>query len=421
MNDRRPILSRRDRRVGLLLPALVLTGCAIGPAPAGDLTPSPTRTPIRLGPTSTAEPTTIAQATAEPSATPVPLPKVTGDDWSLGPQAAPAQFLVYSDFQSPNAALGLQALFETYDRHPDEIRVVLRHFPVLPEYDKDSLAGQAVEAAGRQGFFWQMARTLAFARDEWAVLPPEGFLEWLEEQAALVGLDAGEFAADLANGRFAALMLEAFQEANASGIPSVPTILLNGVPLRISPTPLNLEFAVRLEMLAQTQYPAAPAMTVDATLGYTAVLEMEQGDVLIQLLPESAPQAVNSFVSLASQGWFDGMEIHRVEPGVLVEMGDPTGTGYGDPGYHLPDEIDPRLTFDRPGMVALASAGPGTGGSRFFINLQPLPDLTGSRTIFGRVLDGLDLLEGLGARDPAQDLLASGAAVIQRVRVETTE
>jgi cyclophilin family peptidyl-prolyl cis-trans isomerase/protein-disulfide isomerase len=421
MNERRPILSRQDRRVALLLPALALTGCAVASAPAGALTPGPTRTPIQLGPTSTAEPTTIPRPTAEPSATAVPLPEVTGDDWSLGPEAAPVVFLVYSDFQSPNAALGLQALFEAYDRHPDEIRVVLRHFPVLPRYDKDSLAGQAVEAAGRQGLFWQMARTLAFARDEWAVLSPEGFHEWLQEQAALVGLDPDEFAADLASGRFAALMLEAFQEATAAGIPGVPTVLLNGVPLRISPTPLDLEFAVRLELLAQSQYPAPPAMTIDANLGYTATLETEAGDILIQLLPESAPLAVNSFVSLASKGWFDGMEIHRVEPGVLVETGDPSGTGFGDPGYHLPDEIDPRLTFDRPGMVALMSAGPGTGGSRFFINLQPLPDLTGSRTIFGRVLDGLDLLESLEARDPAQDLLISGAAVIRRVRVETTE
>jgi len=161
-------------------------------------------------------------------------------------------------------------------------------------------------------------------------------------------------------------------------------------------------------------------MTLDPTKAYTAILETEGGDVVIQLLPDSAPQAVNSFIMLAQQGWFDGMEIHRVEPGVLVETGDPTGTGFGDPGYHLPDEIDPRLTFDRPGMVALASAGPGTGGSRFFINLQPLEDLTGSRTIFGRVLDGLDLLESLQARDPANDLLSPGAAVIHRVRVETT-
>src|SRR3989304_476516 len=197
----------------------------------------------------------------QPSPIPPNLPEVTGEDWSLGPDTAPVQFLVYSDFQSANGALGLQALLETYDRHPDEIRVVLRHFPVLPQYDKDSLAGQAVEAAGRQGLFWPMARMLAFARDPWAVLPPEGFHEWLEEQAPLVGVDPGQFAADLASGRFAALMLEAFEEATAVGIPGVPTILVNGVPLRLSPTPLHLEFAVRIELLAPRQYMGPPAMT----------------------------------------------------------------------------------------------------------------------------------------------------------------
>ena len=407
------------RQLALSLTTLALAGCAAA-MPTEDIVPNPSRTPIRLGPTSTAKPTSTAPPLANPSATAVPLPAISRDDWALGPTAAPVQFLVYSDFQSGNAALGLQALFETYDRHPDQVAIVFRHFPVLPQYDKDSLAGQAAEAAGQQGLFWEMARMLAFRRDEWAVLSPEGFLEWVLEQAPLLGLDADEFGADLGSGRFAALMLDAFQEASAAGIPGVPTMWMNGAPLRISPTTLNFEFAVRLELLALQQVPTPPEMTLDPTKAYTAILETEGGDVVIQLLPDSAPQAANSFIMLAQQGWFDGMEIHRVEPGILVETGDPSGTGFGDAGYHLPDEIDPRLGFDRPGIVALSSAGPGTGGSRFFITLRPLADLSGSRTIFGRVIEGLDLLEALEARDPAQDLLLPGAAVVRRVRVETT-
>jgi hypothetical protein len=208
-----------------------------------------------------------------------------------------------------------------------------------------------------------MARALAFERDVWATLSPEGFGEWLEEEAVLLDLDLVAFKDDLDRGRFAALMVDAFQEAGAAGIPGVPMIFLNSVPLRISPTAIDLEFAVRVELLIRS-YPEPRDIQLDPALGYTAVLEMEGGDVVIQLLPDAAPQAVASFVSLASQGWFDGMEMHRVEPGVLVESGDPSGTGFGDPGYHLPDEIDPRLGFDREGMVALDSSGPGTGGSR---------------------------------------------------------
>jgi cyclophilin family peptidyl-prolyl cis-trans isomerase len=328
--------------------------------------------------------------------------------------------MVYSDFQSPNAALGLADLLGVYDRHPEEVQIVFRHFPVLPQYDKDSLAGQAVEAAGRQGLFWEMVRHLTMSYPEWSVLPPEGFRQWLTEQAPALGLDPAAFAADLDGGRFAPLMVEAFQEASGAGIPGVPTIFLDGVPVRLSLTPLNLESAVRLELLAQQQFETPPPMAIDPAHGYTAYLELKQGEVVIQLLPESAPQAVNSFVFLARQGWFDGMTLFRVEPGALVESGDPSETGFGDAGYHLPDEIDSRWTFDKAGMVALSSAGPGSGGSRFFINLEPLPALNGSRTIFGRVIEGLDLLRDLPARDPALDMLSPGATTVRHVRIEET-
>jgi cyclophilin family peptidyl-prolyl cis-trans isomerase len=345
---------------------------------------------------------------------------VTADDWALGPEGAPVEMLVYADFQSPNSALGLVDLQGVWDRHPEDVRLVFRHFPVLPEYDKDSLAGQAAEAAGRQGLFWEMVRELAGSYPEWSVLPPDGFREWLGEKAPAVGLAPIDFAADLDGGRFAPLMVEAFQEASAAGIPGVPTVFLNRVPFRLSLTPLNIESAVRLELLARHQYSAPPPMAIDPAGGYTATFELAEGEVVIQLLPQAAPQAVNSFVFLARQGWFDGMTFFRVEPGALVESGDPSETGFGDPGYHLPDEIDEDWTFDEAGMLALSSVGPGSGGSRFFITLEPLPLLNGSRTIFGRVIDGLDILTSLPAREPALDLLTPGAAVVRSVRIEET-
>ncbi|HMK09388.1 MAG TPA: peptidylprolyl isomerase, partial [Anaerolineales bacterium] len=252
------------------------------------------------------------------------------------------------------------------------------------------------------------------------VLPPEGFRQWLSEQAPTIGLDPAAFNADLDGGRFAPLMVEAFQEGTAAGLPGVPTVFLDGVPLRVSPTDLNLEAAVRLELLAQQQFSGPPPFTIDPSHGFTAHLETRDGDIVIQLLPQVAPQAVNSFVFLARQGWFDGMTVYRVEPGSVVESGDPSDTGFGDPGYHLPDEIDPTWTFDEAGRVALSSAGPGTGGSRFLITLAPLPLLNGSRTIFGRVVDGLDLLQNVPARDPATDLLSPDPIVIRRVRIEET-
>jgi cyclophilin family peptidyl-prolyl cis-trans isomerase/protein-disulfide isomerase len=399
----------------------MMVSCTPGSAANGGVTPEVSRTPVRLGPTSTSAPAPTAVPAPPQEPTAVPIPPVGPDDWRLGPDGASVELLAYADFQSPNSALGLADLLGVYDRHPEEIQLVFRQFPVLPEYDKDSLAGQAAEAAGRQGLFWEMVRRLASDYPEWSVLPPEGFREWLAEQAPGIGLDPAAFAADLDGGRFAPLMVEAFQVASEAGIPGVPTVFLNGVPLRLSLTPLNLESSVRLEQLAQRQYDEAPPLTIDPTHGYTATLEMEEGEVVIQLLPESAPEAVNSFVFLAGEGWFDGMTFYRVDPGAIVEAGDPSETGFGDAGYHLPDEIDPAWSFDEAGMVALSSAGPGSGGSRFFITLQPLAGLNGSRTIFGRVVEGLDLLSDLPARDPALDLLSPGAARVRRVYIEETE
>jgi cyclophilin family peptidyl-prolyl cis-trans isomerase/protein-disulfide isomerase len=424
LQDRLPIITGGGLSAIALSAAVVtllVAGCTPGAMANGATTPSATRTPIRLGPTSTPAPVRTSPPAPPEEPTSVPIPPVGSDDWRLGPDGASVELLVYADFQSSNAALGLADLLGVYDRHHEEIQVIFRHFPVLPEFDKDSLAGQAAEAAGRQGLFWEMVRLLASRYPEWSVLPPEGFRQWLSEQALELGLDAAGFAADLDVGRFAPLMVEAFQEASEAGIPGVPTVFLNGVPLRLSLTPLNLESAVRLELLTQRQYDEAPAMEIDPTSGYTATLVLDQGEVVVQLLPQAAPEAVNSFVFLARQGWFDGMTIFRIEPGALVETGDPSDTGFGDAGYHLPDEIDAAWNFDKAGVVALSSAGPGSGGSRFFITLQPLPLLNGSRTVFGRVVEGLDLLMDLPAREPALDMLSSDAVVVRRVRIEETE
>jgi cyclophilin family peptidyl-prolyl cis-trans isomerase/protein-disulfide isomerase len=396
-----------------------LAACAPAPPPSATPVP-PARTPILLGPTSTIPPRPSPAPIATGTPTPIPIPTVSAEEWSLGPAGAPIEFLVYSDFQSPNAAFGLLSLLTAYDRHPGDLRIVFRQFPVLPEYDKDSLAGQAAEAAGRQGLFWPMVRLLAEQYQDWSVLPPDGFTEWLNERVPSLGVDLESFQQDMSTGRYAALMVSDFQEASALGVPGVPTIFMNGVPLRFSPTPLQVESAVRLELLASETFAEPPDPVIDPSAGYSAVLVLPKGDVVLQLFPASAPEAVNSFVFLARQGWFDGMPIYAVTPGVEVESGDPSGTGLGDPGYHLPDEIDPNLDFESAGMVALVSAGPGTGGSRFFITLEPLPSLNGSRTIFGRVVEGLEILQSLEARDPAVDLLTPGAVKIRQVRVETS-
>ena len=121
----------------------------------------------------------------------------------------------------------------------------------------------------------------------------------------------------------------------------------------------------------------------------------------MQLFPDKAPLAVNSFVFLARQGWFDGVTFHRVIPGFIAQAGDPSGTGRGNPGYFFNNEIS-DLKFDKPGMLAMANSGPDTNGSQFFITFAPAANLDGSYTIFGQVISGLDVAEKLTPRDTSQ-------------------
>jgi len=122
----------------------------------------------------------------------------------------------------------------------------------------------------------------------------------------------------------------------------------------------------------------------------------------VKLFPDIAPITVNSFVFLAEDGWFDGVSFHRVLPGFMAQGGDPSGSGMGGPGYAFKNETSPDLTFNRKGLLAMANSGPDTNGSQFFITYAPASHLDGGYTIFGEVLEGMDVVESLTPRDPSQ-------------------
>ncbi|MCU0490977.1 MAG: peptidylprolyl isomerase [Chloroflexaceae bacterium] len=149
------------------------------------------------------------------------------------------------------------------------------------------------------------------------------------------------------------------------------------------------------------KYSALPPMTIDATKTYTATITTPRGDIVIRLRPDLAPQTVNSFVFLAREGFYDGTTWHRVLPGFVAQGGDPTGTGMGGPGYDVPAEFTDKVLYDKPGIVAMARAqDPNSGGSQFFITLAPTPSLNNQYTIFGEVVSGQEIVEGIPERDP---------------------
>jgi len=154
------------------------------------------------------------------------------------------------------------------------------------------------------------------------------------------------------------------------------------------------------------QYAAPPAMTIDTGKTYTATIKTEKGDVTVQLDAKAAPEAVNNFIFLSKEGFYDGSTFFRViadDSGTLhfVQAGDPTGTGFGGPGYDLPYE--PTATGFTTGTLAMAKpqgAGAANNGSQFFVTLTDEPTLDGKNTAFGKITSGLDVLQGLEPRDP---------------------
>ena len=164
----------------------------------------------------------------------------------------------------------------------------------------------------------------------------------------------------------------------------------------------------------------------------TATLQTSQGRIVVRLFPDHAPKTVRNFVELAegSREWtdprtgrrgtgklYDGTIFHRVIPDFMIQGGDPLGSGRGGPGYEFADEFHPDLRFDRPYLLAMANAGPGTNGSQFFITVGPTPWLNNKHTIFGEVIEGADVVDRIsrlktGSQDrPVEDVVVESVTV----------
>jgi peptidyl-prolyl cis-trans isomerase A (cyclophilin A) len=194
--------------------------------------------------------------------------------------------------------------------------------------------------------------------------------------------------------------------------------------------------AVAAAAFAQTPPAAAPAATPAAEPGLYATINTTLGAIKVKFYEKEAPITVKNFLALTrgTKAWKDpktgqmvtrplyaGTIFHRVIPNFMIQGGDPTGTGMGDPGFTIPDEFAPNLKFDVPGRLAMANIGqPHTGGCQFFITVVPTPHLNGKHTIFGQVIEGQDVVNKIvavptGANDKPQTPVKIVSVVIKRV------
>ena len=164
----------------------------------------------------------------------------------------------------------------------------------------------------------------------------------------------------------------------------------------------------------QNAYDAPPPMTISADGSYEAVMTTGGGEVRIRLFADTAPVTVNNFVNLARDGYYDGTLFHRVIADFMAQGGDPTGTGTGGPGYQFQDEFEGGPALDRKGLLAMANSGPATNGSQFFITFAPTEWLTGAHTVFGEVIEGIEIVDAIEIRDPAS---GRGGQILESVTI----
>lgn len=404
-------------RLLLLVLIAVLCGCAAPPATSA--VPATATLPLNLN--STPFPTSMECVLVSIKPTPGPTeallyPEITARDWTLGPADAAMTFLEYTDLQSPAAPALDLALANLAEKYPQQMRRVFRHFP-LPTSDKGLAAAAAAEAAGAQGKFWEMNRLLMERQEEWSALDAAGFRAWLLEQAATLGLDATAFESALDDPATKKRLLDAQDFGLKAAIPVMPWLLINGRIYQGPRDQRSLESLLTLAVLEQKQFTECPPLEIRPDRQYFARLQTARGEIVAQLYPLEAPYAVNNFVFLARQGWYDGIPFYRVIPGYVAQSGDPSGSGLGTPGYAFSDDYN-NLRFDQPGRLAMASAGPNSNGSQFFFTFEAAPDLDGRHVIFGQIIEGLDVLTQLTARDPSSAAELPDADVIQSITIE---
>ena len=317
------------------------------------------------------------------------------------------------------------------DAYPDQVQLVYRHFPLNSIHDKAQKAAEASEAAGAQGAFWAYHKLMYERASDWNSLDPDEARDYFVDLAEELSLDTDQFVQELDDGVYAAYVAGMEQEAMNIGLPGTPTGIVNGRLADGLPPDYNVwvgfvEEAIAAEAvmsgLEGMQYDAPPEMALEDDVQYSARVTMENGDeFIIELYPESAPLTVNNFIFLANEGWYDDVTFHRVLPGFVAQTGDPTGTGLGDPGYMIPNEIDPDLSHAEIGMVAMANSGPDTNGSQWYVTYDDVSQLDGGYTIFGKVIEGMDTVEGITPRDPSVDPNAPpGDKIVSIVIEETT-
>jgi len=343
----------------------------------------------------------VADPTAGPEETSL-FPKVDPNDHVRGTSNADVTIIEYGDFQCPGCAALAQEMEKLKEIFPSELLVVFRQLPLYDIHDKALIAAQATEVASDEGKFWELHDILYVNFGSWVSMTPEGFTNWLVDQAESIGLEPITFQKKINSPEIIDRVESDLEQALSIGLRSTPFLLING-QIYNGPTDYkSLTQIIGLIKLGKRQFTSCPDMVIDPLKQYIATIQTEKGDIVVQLFADKAPYTVNTFVFLVRSGWYDNITFHKVFQGI-VYTGDPSGTGMGGPGFIYDNELDGSVNFDQPGVVAMMNSGMDTNGSQFFMTTSSQKELNGRYTIFGQVISGMDILSKLTPTNPETD------------------
>lgn len=200
----------------------------------------------------------------------------------------------------------------------------------------------------------------------------------------------------------------------AVAVLAVMAVACNPAP---TATPLPRPTATSTPTVPAKQYLLPPAMIIDTAKSYTAIMDTTKGTIKLELFAKEAPKAVNNFVFLAKDGYYNGVKFHRIVKGFMIQGGDPTGTGSGGPGYEF--ENEPVTRDYEPGILAMANHGVDTNGSQFFIMHGSAPTLPKNYTIFGQVIEGMDVVDAIANTPVGYNALGELSRPLQDVVIKT--
>jgi len=329
------------------------------------------------------------------------FPPITAADWVDGPDDAAITLTVYDQFDCPGCKY-----FETQvpllkEAYGNDFRLVFRHFFF---HENADLPARAAEAAGQQGKFFEVKEFIFGDIENWYGKTGSDFETWLRDTAEIFSLDASRLIDDYNSETIIQKVAQDNEAAKQIGISVTPTVYVNGwkyvsndntVPGFEKLTPY-FEIIKRLKAVEKDTYSSCPDSIINPENTYSATITTTKGDIIVELFADSAPLAVNSFIVLAQDGWYDGNSF--ITHPDFIFSGDPSDTGFGFPGYAYIDELDEEKIINEAGWLVSYSTIPNLNGSGFFISRTPMEE-QGNRTVFGKVVEGLDVLDQFESRE----------------------